>query len=118
MHKRERVVLCTLILLSLLALLWLWLRTPHGACVVRVRYGDELVFEAPLSANTTYLFARDGFTNTVVLQGGSVCVQSANCPDHNCILQGPVSPDNLATRPLQNQIVCLPHRLTVSLEQP
>ena len=116
--KRERKILYTLILLSLAALLWGWLRAPKNASVVRVRYGDALVFEAPLSTDTTFAFARDGFANTVVIQDGSVYMHSANCPDHNCIQQGAVTPDNLATRPMQNQIVCLPHRLVVSLEEP
>lgn len=116
MHKRERTVLCILIFLSLLALIWLWLRTPGQAEVVRVRYAQEVVFEAPLAADTSFVFARDGFQNTVIIHDRSVWVESANCPDHNCMSQGVLTPDNIATRPLQNQIVCLPHRLTVSLE--
>ncbi len=48
--------------------------------------------------------------NTILVERGRICVQSADCPDRICVdqgwLSGSVSP-----------IVCLPHRLIIRIER-
>ena len=46
--------------------------------------------------------------NTVVIQGGKVWMEEADCPDRYCISKGQISR-------VGETIVCLPHRLVVEI---
>ena len=48
--------------------------------------------------------------NRLVLQGGTVAVEDANCPTHICQKQGPIShPGEI--------IACLPHKLLIEVRE-
>ncbi|MBQ3105093.1 MAG: NusG domain II-containing protein [Lachnospiraceae bacterium] len=47
-----------------------------------------------------------GDSNVVTVEGGTVAMTEADCPDHTCIRQGPVSSPGLP-------IVCLPNEVVV-----
>ena len=47
-------------------------------------------------------------TNTVLVRPGGICVSDADCPDQVCVRQGWLEGG-------QVPIVCLPHRLVISL---
>ncbi|MDR1082404.1 MAG: NusG domain II-containing protein [Coriobacteriales bacterium] len=47
--------------------------------------------------------------NTVRIAGGQVCVESADCPNQNCVEQGEI-------REPGQTVVCLPHKLVVAIE--
>ena len=49
--------------------------------------------------------------NVVQVKDGKVCVREADCPNQDCVEQGWISDSS-------QQIVCLPHKLTVSIEDP
>lgn len=51
-----------------------------------------------------------GNLNTVVIQEGKVSVSDANCPDGICVAHHPISK-------VGESIVCLPHKLVVSVEE-
>ena len=68
-----------------------------------------------LSENITYPIITDPDTdksengmNLLVIQDHNVWISEANCPNHDCVKQGKISMNG-------EMLVCLPHRLTVSI---
>ena len=47
-------------------------------------------------------------TNTLIIQDGEVWISEANCPNQDCVKQGKISMNG-------EMLVCLPHRVTVSI---
>jgi len=50
----------------------------------------------------------DAGRNTIQVKNGEVQVSDADCPNHDCVNQGAISKAG-------QQIVCLPHKLTVDI---
>ncbi len=68
-----------------------------------------------LSQNTTYTITTESDidknlegTNHLVIQDGKVWISDANCPNQDCVKQGKISMNG-------EMLVCLPHRVTVSI---
>lgn len=68
-----------------------------------------------LSQNTTYTILTESDihgdlegTNHLVIQDGKVWISDANCPNQDCVKQGKISMNG-------EMLVCLPHRVTVSI---
>ena len=57
----------------------------------------------------------NGDYNIVHISPGGFQVIEANCYNQNCVHQGEVNTDNIVNRPLSNEIICLPHKLVLSL---
>jgi hypothetical protein len=77
---------------------------------VRITQNGEVVGEYPLTEERSVSVSGDSGTNLIVIDGESVRMEEADCPDRYCIRQGRIS-----RRP--DTIVCLPHRLIVELIQ-
>ena len=52
----------------------------------------------------------DGGSNVILIQPGRVCVESADCPDQICVLEGWLPDFGLP-------LVCLPHNLLIQVEE-
>lgn len=63
----------------------------------------------PLSEGGSYEIETDLGTNVVVIENGEVRMAEADCPGHDCIDQGAIDGAG-------EIIVCLPHKLIVSVE--
>ena len=50
--------------------------------------------------------AADGGYNLITINGGTICISEADCPDQTCVNMGRLKSDYLP-------IVCLPHKLIV-----
>ncbi|WP_322150715.1 NusG domain II-containing protein [Paratractidigestivibacter sp.] len=81
-----------------------------GAEVV-IRDADGNERRLPLSQDCETTVATSAGTNVVQVKDGKVCVREADCPNQDCVEQGWISDSS-------QQIVCLPHKLTVSIEGP
>ncbi len=57
----------------------------------------------------------NGDYNIVRIFNGGFTVTEANCYNQDCIHQGEVTVDNIGERALANEIICLPHKLVLSL---
>lgn len=57
----------------------------------------------------------NGDYNVVQIFNGGFRVIEANCYNQDCIHQGEVTTENIASRPLTNEVICLPHKLVLSL---
>ncbi len=106
--KNDIVLILALLLLALLA--WGALRLtkkPGGEAVVTV--DGVLVATLPLSIEARLpVGAERGFLNVVEVADGRVRVVDADCPDRLCVRQGWIRYDG-------ESIVCLPHKLVVSI---
>ncbi len=53
--------------------------------------------------------------NVIHVTPTGVCMESANCENRDCVLQGEVTLGNKGTRLLGNMIICLPHQVVLEL---
>ena len=108
--KLKNDILLLLAVLVLAGVLWGVLaltRRQGGTALVTV--DGETVAELPLARDAVLpLTLEDGGTNTVVVESGRVCVREANCPDLVCVRGGWI-------RYAGETLVCLPHRLVVTV---
>lgn len=79
----------------------------EGAYIVITVDGEEYG-TYPLDEDAIIEVASSEGTNTVVISGGYAYMQEADCPDGYCIDQGKINKSN-------QTIVCLPHKLVVSV---
>lgn len=89
--------------------LWLGLTflSPHGACAVVTAEGRE-VLRLPLNRDCTETVETPFGTHTVVVEGGSVRISEAPCPNQVCVHHAPVSHAG-------ETVVCLPCRVVVTV---
>lgn len=79
-----------------------------GAEVV-IRDADGGEQRMALSEDAELAVTTSAGTNIVQVKNGKVCVREADCPNQDCVEQGWISDSS-------QQIVCLPHKLTVNIE--
>lgn len=112
--KRE-VILIAVIFAAVL-IFWLVNRSHFSApaAVVEISIVDEnsqkQVLETfDLSEDQEYTIetAGDGI-NHLIIQDGEAWISTANCPNHDCVKKGKISKNG-------EMLVCIPHRLTVSI---
>lgn len=82
--------------------------TNADTATVVIRDGEQNVYELPLSQNTTKTVSTDLGTNLIEIKDGRVHVEEADCPNQDCVHQGWIDAAG-------EQIVCLPHKLTVDI---
>ena len=105
-RRADLIVIAALLLLALALYLVLGaFRTEGGIVVVRVD-GVETERHA-LSEDGIYPL--NGGSNILVISEGQAWVSEANCPDRICVRQGKIHYTG-------QSIICLPHRLSVTVE--
>lgn len=108
MARMVKIGLLALVALSLLAMIpAVFGPAQSGEAVVR-RDGCE-VARYELGAPGEHRVEYGGDVNVVEVADGRVRVVEANCPHADCVRQGWIGAEGQA-------IVCLPHRLSVSIE--
>ena len=117
MKRRDRLILTAVLLASLA----LFLLRPQAAqedaqAMLRITVAGEVYQTVPLTQEQEIVIDQDDGSHNVirVFQDGFVMAES-NCTNQDCVLQGEVTTHNMATRPLANQIICLPHRVVLEL---
>ena len=107
-RKNDVLLAAALLLLGgALALFLLFTRQEGGT--VRVQIDGETVMELPLDQDARLVLGEGEGTNTLTVSGGTAQIVQADCPDQVCVRQG-------AVRYAGESIVCLPHRLIVTIE--
>ena len=110
MRKRDLILIgaALVVALALIAINTLHSRTPGTA--FRVDIDGKTVLTGTLSKDASYPVRQpDGSLNIVAVQEGAVFMKEANCRDGLCVRQG-------KTSSAAKTIVCLPHRLTVTVK--
>ena len=81
----------------------------EAATTVVVTVDGQEVLRRPLALEDSYEIRQDdGSVNVITVEDGAVFMQEANCRDGLCVAQGKM-------RNAAKTIVCLPHKLVVSL---
>jgi hypothetical protein len=86
----------------------LYARSGAGNSVV-VTDSEKKKHRFSLDEDSTHVIQTSLGFNTVRIAEGKVCVESADCPNQNCVQQGAIS------EPGQT-VVCLPHKLVIAIE--
>ena len=113
MNKYTKWVMAGLMLLGAICAAALLFRPDSGGRpVARITVNDTIVNEIDLSTvKEPYSFTLEGpggFSNTVLVEPGRICVSEADCPDQVCVHQGFISDRTVP-------IVCLPNKLIIEI---
>ncbi len=107
-HRNDVLLVAGLLILGGALALFLFITRQAGG-YVSVRVDGEPVMELPLGEDTRIVLGEGEHTNTLVIENGAAQVVEASCPDQICVNQG-------AVRYAGESIVCLPHKLVVTVE--
>ena len=111
--SRKNLIFLSLVAIVCILLLGSLFFFPKSSNTVAVvRYKGEIVKTLPLAENTDYLFRCTEGENLIRVEDGRVYVASASCKGQDCVHTDPLS----KSRQL-SIIACLPHSLTITLEQ-
>ena len=106
-HRNDALLIAALLVLGGAMALYLSLtREAGGRAVVQV--DGEVLMELPLDKDARIVLGTGERTNTLVIADGTAQVIEAACPDQVCVRQG-------AVRYEGESIVCLPHKLVVTI---
>lgn len=109
MKKGDGFLIGGVALLAAVSLIFLYGNRQEGARVVIEVDGQETA-SYPLAEDRTVLVEGwNGGTNLLEIRDGTVTVAEASCPDQLCVHQGSI-------RYTGQTIVCLPHRVVVTVE--
>jgi len=112
MSRSAKGIAALLVLLLAGSAAFLLLRPKEEGQVARITLNGKVVQEIDLSRveqpYTLTLEGPGGFSNTITVEKGRICVSKAGCPDQICVHQGYISD---GTTP----IVCLPNRLIIEI---
>ena len=87
-----------------------------GGLRVYVTWDGQPLIDLPFAqAHTVEVRSPGGGHNVVALTGDSVCMESADCENQDCVQMGTVTRDNLEVRVMGGFIICLPHRVSVEV---
>jgi hypothetical protein len=88
----------------------------QGEVYLRVSAPGQAFDLIPLTqAREVVIDQADGSHNVVEVFAGGFRMKESNCHNQDCVHQGDVTQDNIASRPLANQIICLPHKVVLEL---
>lgn len=107
-HRNDVILIAVLVLLGGALAVFLRLTRQDGGSV-SVQVDGERLMELSLSEDTRIVLGSGEHTNTLVIENGAARVVEADCPDRICVNQG-------AVRYEGESIVCLPHKLVVTVE--
>ena len=107
-YRNDIFLAAALLLLGGAMALYLHVTRESGG-YVSVQIDGETVMELPLNKDTRIVLGEGAHTNTLVIENGSARVVEASCPDQICVNHG-------AVRYNGESIVCLPHKLIVTVE--
>ena len=110
MIKRRDIILgAVLILLGLAVYGILFFGRKTGSRVVVYEAQDKIA-DYSLTEDGTYILKTKNGENVLVIKDGEASITEADCPDGVCIRMGSISKTG-------ENIVCLPHRLVVQIEE-
>ena len=114
LRKRDLILFLSVLLIAAIGfgVLYLLRGDGDGEWDAVVEYRGEIVVRLPLDVDTEYLFTCEEGQNRIVVSGGAVRVESADCPNQICVEHGTLSPAYADT----DFISCAPHHLLIYLE--
>ena len=109
-RKKDLIIIGVLLAAALALALTARLAGRGDASLVVAKVNGETVLTRSLLIDGRYEIPQEeGNVNIIRIENGTVWMEEANCPDGLCIHQGKM-------RDRAKNIVCLPHKLIISLE--
>ena len=118
MKRRDWWIVGAVAVVSLILLLLRQGAVPSSAgdIYLRITAPDQTFNLMPLTgASEVVIDQADGSHNVVEVFAGGFRMKESNCTNQDCVHQGDVTLQNIASRPLANQIICLPHKVVLEL---
>ena len=109
MKKTDILLLVAVLLIAAIALGITYLALAKKGDTVVVTVDGEQYATLPLNEDTELVIVSAGGTNTLVIKDGRAYISEASCPDKICVKTGDA--DEIKS------IVCLPNKVTVSVER-
>ena len=108
LSKWEIIIIAAVVIIGavLVAVLFL-MKKPGSVAVVSV--GGKEIARYDLDEDIDIEIQGVGGTNRLIISGGTVRIEEADCPDKLCVKQGAISD-------VGQSIICLPHRVSVRVE--
>ena len=107
-HRNDVLLIAVLLILGGALAVFLYATRQTGG-FVSVQVDGKLLMELPLSEDARIVLGSGEHTNVLVIENGTAQVVEASCPDQVCVNQG-------AVQYAGESIVCLPHKLVVTVE--
>jgi hypothetical protein len=118
MKRKDWLIIATVLLFSLT----LFLLRPRAdtsdtaTAYLRITVPGQTYDLIPLTEDRDIVIEQDdGSYNVVEIFPGGFRMKESNCKNQDCVNEGDVTVDNIGSRVLANEIVCLPHRLVLEL---
>ncbi|MCQ2492745.1 MAG: NusG domain II-containing protein [Lachnospiraceae bacterium] len=108
MKRRDLILIILLLVLAAGSYVVMNLFSEKGSKVI-VTVDSEIVFSGNLSEDATFDVPLDEGENKVIIKNGKAYMDHADCPDQICVDHKPISKTG-------ETIVCLPHKVVVSIE--
>ena len=111
-HSNRFWIALLAVLFIICAAAALLLSRHDGRTIARITLDGEVLREIDLSAVTLesqFTLETPYGINVIAVRPGGICILNADCPDQVCVHQGWLTGGRVP-------IVCLPHRLVISLE--
>lgn len=108
MKKNDFILAGVLLLIAFLAAGYLYFCRHTGNEIVVLVEGKETQRYALDEDRTVTIHGKDGGTNVMVIENGTVHLSDADCPDLLCVRQGEISYTG-------ESIVCLPNQVVVEI---
>ena len=107
-HKWDIILVAGIVFFGAVIALVVLLTRESGASVA-VRVDGKVIETFDLDQELRYeITGYSGGTNTLVISGGQVWLEDADCPDKLCVNMGKISSNG-------QSIVCLPHRVVIEI---
>lgn len=111
-EMRLMLALLSLVLILLAVYLILGMRDRGEFVVVEVR--GKVYATLPLDEDATLRIEGDRGYNLLVIKDGRAFISDADCPGHDCVRHGAISPDT----PMNLRMIsCLPHSVVIYLKE-
>ena len=107
-HRNDVLLTAALLRLGGALALFLWLTRQAGG-TVSVQIDGKAAMELPLGEDAQIVLGEGDHTNTLVIKDRTARVVEASCPDRICVGQGTIQYAG-------ESIVCLPHRLVITVQ--
>lgn len=118
MKRRDWLIIALVLAVSLLLFVLRPKATddPQTTAYLRITAPDQSFELVPLTGDQEIeVLQADGSRNVVQVFDGGFRMKESNCKNQDCIHQGDVTLENMDSRALANQIICLPHKVVLEL---
>ena len=112
MKKNDLILIGALLLLCGVGAVFFYARADGAPRHAVITQKDTLLYDIPLTGHTgteDIRIADEDVGNTIRIEGGTVAVIDADCPDHICVRTGAASKKG-------DVIACLPHKLLIEVK--